>query len=117
MVKEKWVLDNGPPGDLYVMMHVKNHKIFQRDGANIYHEKPISFVQASLGDSVEVPTLEKPVELKIPAGTQSGTTFRLKGQGMPHLRWNGKGNLYVKGKSSYSSKIKLQTKRTPPAVR
>ncbi len=101
---------SGPSGDLYVMMHVKNHKIFQRDGANIYHEKPISFVQASLGDSVDVPTLEKPVELKIPAGTQSETTFRLKGQGMPHLRWNGKGNLYVKVKVVTPRKLSTKQK-------
>ncbi|MBU4534793.1 MAG: molecular chaperone DnaJ [Euryarchaeota archaeon] len=89
---------NGPPGDLYVMINVKDHKLFQREGANLYYEKQISFVQAALGDSVEIPTLERSVDFKIPSGTQSGTTFRLKGQGMPHLRWSGKGNLYVKVK-------------------
>ncbi|GAB6055350.1 molecular chaperone DnaJ [Methanobacterium alkalithermotolerans] len=89
---------NGPPGDLYVMITVKDHKLFQREGANLYYEKQISFVQAALGDNVEIPTLERPVDFKIPSGTQSGTTFRLKGQGMPHLRWSGKGNLYVKVK-------------------
>jgi molecular chaperone DnaJ len=88
----------GPPGDLYVLIRVKPHKLFQRDGSNLHYEQPISFVQASLGDKVEVPTLDGAVDLKIPAGTQSGTSFRVKGHGMPHLRWNGKGNLYVKVK-------------------
>ncbi len=88
----------GPPGDLYVLIRVKPHQYFQREGANLHYEKPISFVQATLGDKVDVPTIDGEVELKIPAGTQTGTSFRIKGQGMPHLRWNGKGNLYVKVK-------------------
>jgi len=86
----------GPPGDLYVTIKIKPHKLFERKEANLYLEKPISFVQAALGDIVEVPTMEKPVKLKIPAGTQTGTTFRIKGYGMPHINWKGRGNLYVK---------------------
>ena len=100
----------GPPGDLYVMINVKHHKLFEREGANLYYEKPISFVQAALGDSVEVPTLDRPLDLKIPGGTQSGTTFRLKGQGMPHLRWNGNGNLYVKVKVVTPRKLNSKQK-------
>ena len=88
----------GPPGDLYIMIRVKEHSLFKRDGADLLYSMPLSFVQASLGDTVEVPTLENAVDLKIPAGTQSGTSFRIKGQGMPHMRWGGKGNLYVKVK-------------------
>ncbi len=88
----------GPPGDLYIMIGVKEHDLFKRDGADLIYHMPISFVQASLGDTVEVPTLDNAVDLKIPAGTQSGTSFRMKGHGMPHMRWGGKGNLYVKVK-------------------
>ncbi|MDI9623425.1 MAG: molecular chaperone DnaJ [Methanothermobacter sp.] len=86
----------GPPGDLYVTIKIKPHKLFERKGANLYFEKPISFVQAALGDIVEIPTMEKPIKLKIPPGTQTGTTFRIKGYGMPHINWEGRGNLYVK---------------------
>ncbi|RJS48839.1 MAG: molecular chaperone DnaJ [Methanobacterium sp.] len=100
----------GPPGDLYVMLNVKHHNLFEREGANLYFEKPISFVQAALGDTVEVPTLDRPLDLKIPSGTQSGTTFRLKGQGMPHLRWNGNGNLYVKVKVITPRKLNSKQK-------
>jgi molecular chaperone DnaJ len=88
----------GPPGDLYIMIRVKKHNLFKRDGADLIYHMPISFVQASLGDTVEVPTLDNEVDLKIPAGTQSGTSFRMKGHGMPHMRWGGKGNMYVKVK-------------------
>lgn len=88
--------DNGaPPGDLIVNIIVEEHEHFKRDGANLHYTKQISFVQASLGDTVEVPTINAKIDLKVPAGTQSGTTFRLRDQGMPQLRWSGKGNLYV----------------------
>ncbi len=101
---------NGPPGDLYVMINVKPHKLFQRDGANLYYEQPISFVQAALGDTIEIPTIDRPIDLKIPNGTQSGTTFRVKGHGMPHLRWNGNGNLYVKVKVITPRKLNAKQK-------
>jgi molecular chaperone DnaJ len=100
----------GPPGDLYVMIRVKEHKLFKRDGADLTYQMPISFVQASLGDSVDAPTLDGAVELKIPAGTQTGTSFRIKGQGMPHMRWNGKGNLYVKVKIVTPKKLNPKQK-------
>ena len=85
----------GGNGDLYVEIYIKRHEYFERDGANLYYEKQISFVQASLGDTVDIPTINGEVELKIPPGTQSGTTFRLRDQGMPYMRRAGKGNLYV----------------------
>lgn len=85
----------GGNGDLYVEINVKPHKDFERDGANLYYDKQISFVQASLGDTVDIPTIDGAVELKIPAGTQSGTVFRLKEKGMPQMRRSTKGNLYV----------------------
>lgn len=100
----------GPPGDLYVLIRVKPHKLFQREGANLIYKMPISFVQASLGDNVEVPTLNGAVDLKIPPGTQTGTSFRIKGHGMPHLRWNGKGNLYVKVKIVTPKKLSPKQK-------
>ncbi len=71
---------------------------------------PISFVQASLGDAVEVPTLDAAVDLKIPPGTQSNTSFRIKGQGMPHMRWTGKGHLYVKVKVITPKKLNPKQK-------
>ncbi|MBQ6813510.1 MAG: molecular chaperone DnaJ [Methanobrevibacter sp.] len=85
----------GGSGDLYVEINIKKHDTFERDGANLYYEKQISFVQASLGDNVDIPTIDGEVELKIPPGTQSGTVFRLKEKGMPQMRRSYKGNLYV----------------------
>ena len=71
----------GRHGDLYVVLHVKAHEIFQRDGDDLLCEVPVSFVQAALGTEIEVPTLDGKAEIKIPAGTQPGTMFRLEGQG------------------------------------
>ena len=85
--------DKGAPsGNLYVEINIQKHLDFQRDGANLYYEKQISFVQASLGDSVDIPTISGEVELKIPPGTQSGTVFRLRNQGMPIMQREMKGN-------------------------
>jgi molecular chaperone DnaJ len=101
----------GPPGDLYVLITVKPHHLFERHGSDLIYEQPISFVQASLGDEVDIPTLgEEIVSLKIPAGTQPGTSFRIKGKGMPHLRWNGNGNLYVKTKVIVPKKLNSRQK-------
>ena len=86
----------GPPGDLYVVINVKPHQLFERDGNDIVCEVPITFVQATLGDTIEVPTLDGRVKHKIPEGTQSGTVFRLKGRGVPNVRGFGKGDQYVK---------------------
>ena len=76
----------GPPGDLYVQVHVKEHAIFTRDGANLYCEVPISFPTACLGGELEVPTLDGKVKLKIPAETQTGKLFRLRGKGVKPVR-------------------------------
>jgi len=85
----------GPPGDLYVVIRVKPHKLFVRQGDNLIYQAPISFVQATLGDEIDVPTLEEKVKLKIPEGTQPGTRFRLRSKGIPHLRGYGRGDLIV----------------------
>lgn len=88
----------GPPGDLYVYIFVKAHKLFTREGSEVICEVPISFVQAALGDEIEVPTLDGKVKLKITEGTQSGTIFRLREKGIPYLRGNGRGDQHVKVK-------------------
>ncbi|TYP54983.1 molecular chaperone DnaJ [Thermosediminibacter litoriperuensis] len=86
----------GPAGDLYVIIHVKPHRLFVRQGDDLIYEAPVSFVQAALGDEIEVPTLDGRIKLKIPEGTQPGTKFRIKGKGMPHLKGYGRGDLHVK---------------------
>jgi len=83
----------GPPGDLYVQVHVKDHPIFTRDGANLYCEVPISFPKACLGGEIEVPTLSGKVALKIPAETQTGRLFRLSGKGVKPVRGGAVGDL------------------------
>jgi len=86
-------LQGGPTGDLYVQMHVRDHAIFVRDGANLHCEVPISFAQAALGGELEVPTLSGKVKLKIPAETQSGKLFRLRGKGVNPVRGGATGDL------------------------
>jgi len=86
----------GPPGDLYVVLHIKAHEIFQRDGDDLLCEVPVSFVQAALGSEIEVPTLDGKATIKIPAGTQSGTTFRVKDKGVKNLQGYGHGDLHVR---------------------
>jgi len=83
-------------GNLYVVVHVKDHRLFERDGNNLNIEVPISFVTASLGGEIEVPTLKGKATLKIPSGTQTGTTFRMRGKGLPSLHGDGNGNQNVK---------------------
>ncbi len=83
------------PGDLYLYIHVLQHDIFQRDDSDLYMQLPLSFVTAALGGEVSVPTIDGHVKMKIPAGTQSGKIFRLKGKGMPSLRGGYKGEQYV----------------------
>lgn len=84
------------PGDLYLYIHVLAHASFQRDESDLYIQLPLSFVTAALGGEVHVPTLNGDVQMKIPAGTQSGKMFRLKGKGMPSLRGDHSGDQYVK---------------------
>ncbi len=88
--------NGGPPGDLYVVVKVQEHPLFQRDGVNVLCEVPVSFAQAALGAEIEVPTLEGKVKMKVPAGTQSGTVFRLKGKGVPNIQAQGRGDQLVR---------------------
>ncbi|PCI57003.1 MAG: molecular chaperone DnaJ [Alphaproteobacteria bacterium] len=89
-------LRGGPRGDLYVMMNVKPHKLFQRDGANLYCRVPITVTRAALGGEIDVPTIEgKRASVKIPSGTQTGQQFRLRGKGMSMLRSDAHGDMYI----------------------
>ncbi|PXB86054.1 molecular chaperone DnaJ, partial [Pseudomonas aeruginosa] len=86
----------GPAGDLYVVVNVREHPIFQRDGKHLYCEVPISFADAALGGELEVPTLDGRVKLKIPESTQTGKLFRLRGKGVAPVRGGGAGDLMCK---------------------
>ena len=88
-------VNGGPTGDLYVVIHLKPHEIFQRDGGNLHCEMPISFSTAALGGEIEVPTLGGSAKMKIPAETQTGGVFRLKGKGIKPLRQSDHGDLMV----------------------
>ncbi|KGX83734.1 MULTISPECIES: molecular chaperone DnaJ [Pontibacillus] len=88
--------NGGPAGDLYVVVQIRPHEFFQREGNHIFCEMPITFAQAALGDEVEVPTVHGKVKLKVPAGTQAGKTFRLKEKGAPSIRGTGHGDQHVK---------------------
>ncbi|MCH6266498.1 molecular chaperone DnaJ [Neobacillus citreus] len=88
-------INGGPAGDLYVVFHVREHEFFERDGDDIYCEMPITFVQATLGAEIEVPTLHGKVKLKVPSGTQTGTKFRLRGKGVPNVRGYGTGDQHI----------------------
>jgi len=95
----------GPPGDLYVVLHVKEHPFFTREANDLHCVIPISFTQAALGDEIKVPTLEGEQTLKIPEGTQSGTTFRIRNKGVPVLQGRGKGDLFVEVRAQTPTKL------------
>ena len=86
-------LRGGGSGDLYVVVHIKEHEVFTRNGMDLNCEVPIPFTTAALGGEIRVPTLDGAVSLKIPAGTQGGSTFRIRGLGMPALQGTAKGDI------------------------
>ncbi|GAB3050768.1 molecular chaperone DnaJ [Virgibacillus ainsalahensis] len=88
-------VNGGPPGDLFVVIQVRPHDFFEREGDHIYCEIPLNYAQAALGDEVEVPTVHGKIMLKIPAGTQSGKIFRMKGKGAPNVRGYGHGDQHI----------------------
>lgn len=94
-------------GDLYVVVHIREHAVFARDGDDLFCEMPVSFVIAALGGEINVPTLEGKASIKVPAGTQNGTVFKLRGKGMPYLRGSGQGQLLVR------AVVEVPTKLTP----
>ena len=85
-------VNGGPPGDLYVLVHISEHELFTREGADLVCDLPVSFANLALGHEAEVPVLGGTTRLKIPAGTQPGEILRLRGKGMPHLRHRGHGD-------------------------
>lgn len=87
--------NGGPAGDLIVTVLIRQHERFERDGTSVLLEQDINFAQATLGAEIEVPTLDGRVKLTIPEGTQSGTTFRIRGKGIPYVRGNGRGDQFV----------------------
>ena len=100
----------GPPGDLYVVVHVQEHSFFHREDDDLYCELPITFPTLALGGNVKVPTLDGREELHIPAGTQPGARFRLRGKGMPNVSGRGHGDLHVIARVSVPKKLNKEQK-------
>ena len=98
-------LRGGQPGNLYVFLHIKRHDIFEREENDLFCEVPLPFVTAALGGEMKVPTLEGKSSIKIPAGTQGGTTFRLRNRGIKDLRSGGKGDLHVEVQVEVPTKL------------
>jgi molecular chaperone DnaJ len=101
----------GPPGDLYVVVHVQDHPFFQRDGNDLYCEIPLNFPTLALGGEIKVPTLEGEQELSIPSGTQTGSTFRVRGKGMPDVSGRGHGDLLVTVRVNTPKKLSKDQKK------
>lgn len=102
--------NGGPPGDLYVVVRIKDHEYYEREGDHIFSELPLTFAQAALGDEIEVPTLHGKVKLKIPAGTQTGRTFRLRGKGVPNVHGRGQGDQHIQVKVITPTKLSKRQK-------
>jgi molecular chaperone DnaJ len=101
----------GPSGDLYVVIHVQEHPFFQRDGNDLYCEIPLNFTTLALGGEVQIPTLDGKEPFSIPAGTQTGSTFRIRGQGMPDVSGRGRGDLLMTVKVSTPKKLSREQKK------
>ena len=101
----------GPPGDLYVVIHIKEHKVFQRDGDSLYCEVPIAFSVAALGGEVDIPTLEGKAHLKVPAGTQSGQMFKLRGKGISNIDGRSRGDLLARLIVEVPSRLNAEQRR------
>src|SRR5437764_1010180 len=101
----------GPPGDLYVVIHVREHKIFQREGDDLYCDVPIPFSVATLGGEIDVPTLEGGAHLKVPAGTQSGQMFKMRGKGITNVNGRGRGDLFARLIVEVPSRLNAQQRR------
>jgi len=101
----------GPPGDLYIIVEVKPHDTFKREGDDIYCEVPITITQAALGATVKVPTLDGEAAIKVPPGTQPGTKFRLRGKGIPHLHGRGRGDQFVQVKVTVPTTLTREQRR------
>jgi molecular chaperone DnaJ len=100
----------GPAGDLYVVVHVQEHSFFHREGDDLYCELPLTFPTLTLGGDVRVPTMTAEEELKVPAGTQPGARFKLRGKGMPNVSGRGHGDLYVLARAIVPTKLSREQK-------
>ena len=100
----------GPHGDLFVMIHVKPHKMFERQGNNLFMEATISFTQAAMGTELDVPTIDGKATMHVPEGTQPGTVFKLRGKGVPSLRGYGTGDQLVKVQVEVPKKLSRKQK-------
>jgi molecular chaperone DnaJ len=103
-------MKGGVPGDLFIVIHIAPHELFERDGRNIYVDAPISFSEAALGAKIQVPTLDGSALVTIPPGTQTDTVFRLKGKGMPDLRGHGNGDEFVRVQVITPTKLNAEQK-------
>ena len=101
----------GPAGDLYVVIHLKEHEVFERDGNDLYCEVPLSFAKAALGGELTVPTLEGKASIKIPPGTQSGTIFRIRNKGITYMNSTRKGDLLVRASVEVPTKLNADQKQ------
>jgi molecular chaperone DnaJ len=100
----------GPPGDLYVVVHVQEHSFFHREEDDLFCEMPIGFPTLALGGHVKVPTLDGREDIHVPAGTQPGTRFKLRGKGMPHVNARGHGDLHVIARVAVPKKLTKEQK-------
>ena len=100
----------GPAGDLYVVVHVQEHPFFHREEDDLFCEMPVAFPTLALGGTIKVPTLDGREEIQVPAGTQPGTRFRLRGKGMPHISGRGRGDLTVIARAAVPKKLSREQK-------
>jgi molecular chaperone DnaJ len=103
--------NGGPPGDLYVVLKVKEHPIFERDGEDLHCTVPINVAQAALGTEIDLLTFDGLQNVKIPEGSQGGSTVRLRGLGVPRLQGGGRGDLYVHVEVKTPSKLTREQKK------
>lgn len=106
----------GPPGDLYVVVHVQEHPFFQREGDNLLCEVPAAFTTLALGGTLQAPTLDGNVEFDVPAGTQTGTVFHMRGKGMPNVAGRGRGELFVTVRVETPKKLTKEQRKALEAV-
>ncbi|NOY53199.1 MAG: DnaJ domain-containing protein [Deltaproteobacteria bacterium] len=101
----------GPPGDLFIVTKVRPHPLFHRKGDNLYLDLPVTFAEAALGTKIRVMTIDGPIQMTIPRGTQSGQKLRLRGKGMPHLRGGGRGDQFVVVKVAVPKKLDKKSEK------
>jgi molecular chaperone DnaJ len=101
----------GPAGDLYVVIHVQDHPFFQREGNDLYCEVPLNFTTLALGGEIRIPTIDGHEPFHVPAGTEAGSTFRIRGRGMPDVNGRGQGDLLVTVKVSTPKKLSKDQKK------